>query len=41
MDNRERVDRQAILDAALAEMVARGIDEFTVAGVAARAGGRS
>ena len=38
MDNRERVDRQAILDAALAEMVARGIDEFTVAGVAARAG---
>ena len=31
-------DRQAILDAALAEVVARGIDNFSVAAVARRAG---
>lgn len=30
--------RQAILDAALAELLARGIDDFTVEGVAKRAG---
>jgi AcrR family transcriptional regulator len=38
MENRGSVDRQAIFDAALAEVVARGLDGFTVAGVAARAG---
>lgn len=32
------VDRQGILEAALAEVIARGIDAFTVDGVAARAG---
>ena len=30
--------RQAILDAAIAELIARGIDDFTVEGVAKRAG---
>ena len=38
MESGGPVDRQAILDAALAEVVARGIDEFTVERVAARAG---
>ena len=34
-------DRQAILDAALAEVVARGIDNFSVAAVARRAVSKS
>jgi len=38
MEDRGSGDRQAILDAALAEVVAKGIDEFTVEGVAGRAG---
>ncbi|MFN8032080.1 MAG: TetR/AcrR family transcriptional regulator [Mycobacterium sp.] len=38
MDSVGSVDRQAILDAALAEVVARGIDDFTAEHVAARAG---
>lgn len=37
MENRGSAGRQAILDAALAEVVAKGIDQFTVEGVAARA----
>ena len=38
MEEAAQSQRQAILDAALAELVARGIDEFTVEGVAKRAG---
>jgi AcrR family transcriptional regulator len=38
MESRGSGDRQAILDTALAEVVAKGIDEFTVEGVAGRAG---
>jgi len=34
VENRGSGDRQAILDAALAEVVAKGIDESTVEGVA-------
>ena len=38
MDNLAPMRRQAVLDAALAELLARGIDDFTVKGVATRAG---
>lgn len=38
MENRQGVERRVILDAALAEVVAKGIDEFTIEGAAARAG---
>lgn len=38
MDSPAAVDRPAILDAALKEVVARGIDDFSVAAVARRVG---
>lgn len=38
MDNAPPVDTQAVLDAALAELIARGIDAFTVERVAKRVG---
>lgn len=38
MNRKDPVDRQTVLDAALAELVARGIDGFTVERVAERAG---